>query len=138
MKLVIVESPFSDPDVNIVLRNIEYAQQCLGDSLNRGEAPIASHLLYTQILDDNDPKSRTLGISAGFAWMDKADLIAVYADNGISKGMQAAIERANMLGIQITFRTLSECPNAQTTNASTCEVTTKEWKNIGIQPLTEN
>ena len=37
---------------------MEYARACLRDSLLRGEAPIASHLLYTQpvaSLDDSDP-----------------------------------------------------------------------------------
>jgi hypothetical protein len=33
-------------------RNIRYAQLCVLDCLQRGEAPFASHLLYTQVLDD--------------------------------------------------------------------------------------
>ena len=42
--LVIIESPY----MGDVQRNIAYAQQCMGDSLKRGEAQFASHLLYTQ------------------------------------------------------------------------------------------
>ena len=50
MKLVILESPFAGD----VKRNTAYARAALRDSLLRGEAPIASHLLYTQdgVLDD--------------------------------------------------------------------------------------
>ena len=56
MKRVILESPYSG-DIN---RNIQYARMCVRDSLMRGEAPIASHLLYTQeeILNDNIPEER--------------------------------------------------------------------------------
>src|SRR5690606_24498929 len=46
--LVIIESPYSGD----VERNTEYARSCLLDSLRRGEAPIASHLLHTQVLED--------------------------------------------------------------------------------------
>lgn len=49
MRRVILESPFAGH----VESNIEYARACIRDSLLRGEAPLASHLLYTQpgILD---------------------------------------------------------------------------------------
>lgn len=65
MKLVILESPFAGD----VKRNILYARMCVRDSLGRGEAPIASHLLYTQsgILNDNLPEERQWGIDAGLA-----------------------------------------------------------------------
>lgn len=68
MKRVIIESPFSArsglKDVNL---NVEYARACVRDSVLRGEAPIASHLLFTQpgILDDAKPEERQLGIDAG-------------------------------------------------------------------------
>ena len=50
MKKVIIESPYAEN----IERNIKYARACLKDSLNRNEAPLASHLLYTQdgVLDD--------------------------------------------------------------------------------------
>ena len=46
--LVVIETPYSRD----VEANTEYARACLLDSLRRGEAPIASHLLHTQVLDD--------------------------------------------------------------------------------------
>jgi hypothetical protein len=44
MKLVIIESPYAGE----VEANVAYARACMRDSLGHGEAPIASHLLYTQ------------------------------------------------------------------------------------------
>jgi len=74
MKLVIIESPYAGD----IPANIEYARLCVRDSLSRGEAPIASHLLYTQagILDDNIPSERQWGIDAGLAWHKVAQLSA--------------------------------------------------------------
>jgi hypothetical protein len=93
MKLVIVESPFAGE----VERNIAYARRCIRDSLSRGEAPIASHLLYTQpgVLDDAIPHERQWGIDAGLAWHAAGGVTtAVYTDLGISKGMQYGIAAA--------------------------------------------
>lgn len=90
MKRVVIESPFAGDQQ----RNTAYARACLKDSLRRGEAPFASHLLYTQCLDDDAPDDRRRGISAGFEWGRIADLVAVYTDLGISKGMQQGIDRA--------------------------------------------
>lgn len=86
MRLVIVESPYAGD----VAANVEYARACLRDSLARGEAPIASHLLYPQVLDDDDPAERALGIAAGLAWRRIADIAAFYVDRGWSGGMIAA------------------------------------------------
>lgn len=44
MRLVIIESPFAGD----VVRNLRYLRACMRDCLRRGEAPYASHALYTQ------------------------------------------------------------------------------------------
>ena len=104
MKRVIVESPYAGD----IERNIKYARKALADCFNRGEAPFASHLLYTQpqVLDDNIPKERAKGISAGFSWGLAADYVVVYADLGISSGMKKAIIFYEKLGIEIRYRKL--------------------------------
>lgn len=109
MKRVIIESPFSPSNGRTVEQNIRYARQCVRDSLMRGEAPIASHLLHTQegILDDNEPKERELGMKAGFAWTEVADLVAVYEDWGMSKGMREGIDIAKDLGIRVQVRVIN-------------------------------
>jgi len=81
-----------------------YARECLLDSLRRGEAPLASHLLYTQVLDDEVPEDRSLGMSAGFAWNRHAELVAVYADLGVSRGMRTGISIAETHGIPVEHR----------------------------------
>lgn len=90
MRLVIIESPYAGE----VDANVEYARSAMRDSLNRGEAPIASHLLYTQpgILRDDVPAERQWGIDAGLAWRSVAELAAFYVDRGWSSGMLAARE----------------------------------------------
>lgn len=62
MELVILESPYAGN----VSFNVEYAKLCMKDALSRNEAPMVSHLLYTQCLDDNNPIQRELGIQAGY------------------------------------------------------------------------
>ncbi len=82
MRRVILESPYAGD----VEANVEYARRCVRDSLARGEAPIASHLLYTQpgILRDHVSQERQWGIDAGLAWGAVADATVVYTDRGIS------------------------------------------------------
>lgn len=104
MRLVVVESPYMGDTAT----NVAYAQACLHDCIHRGEAPFASHLLYTQpgVLDDNIPEERTLGIRAGFEWGRKADAVIVYTDRGMSNGMRAGIAAAQSRGTPIEYRTL--------------------------------
>lgn len=89
---VILESPYAGN----IEENVEYARACMHDSLLRGEAPLASHLLYTQegVLDDNKPEERALGIEAGLVWGKDAEKTVVYVDKGFSKGMIMGMERA--------------------------------------------
>jgi len=106
MRRVILESPFGSPDPDIVRRNQAYARAALYDSLRRGEAPIASHLLYPQVLDDNNPDERQWGIDAGLEWRSVAEATVVYTDYGISKGMAYGIQKAQQTGIPIEYRKL--------------------------------
>jgi len=110
MQLVIIESPFAGS----VKENIDYARQCVRDSLGRGEAPIASHLLYTQpgILRDEVKSERQWGIDAGLAWRAVAQLSAVYTDRGITSGMEYGIAAANDSGIPVEYRTI-DTPNRE-------------------------
>ena len=106
MKLVVIESPLGASTREGIERNKEYARMAMLDSLRRGEAPYASHLLFDQpgLLDDQHPTERELGINAGFAWGGKADVVAVYQDHGISPGMERGIIRAKEAGQLIEYR----------------------------------
>jgi hypothetical protein len=104
MELIIIESPFAGN----TSKNIAYAKLCMKDALKRGEAPLASHLLYTQpgLLNDNIMEERLIGINAGLEWAKKAKLTAVYTDLGISSGMRFGIDHAKVYNRRIEYRTL--------------------------------
>lgn len=104
MRFVILESPYAG-DVDA---NVEYARSCMAASLSRGEAPFASHLLYTQlgVLDDQQPAERQAGIAAGLAIAERADATVVYTDHGLSPGMRAGIADAMKHGRPVEYRSL--------------------------------
>lgn len=106
MRLVIIESPYAGSSPAELELNLTYARRAVRDSLGRGEAPIASHLLYTQegILDDNVPQERAWGIDAGLAWRKVAHASVVYSDLGLSKGMRYGIDAAIEAGIPVQYR----------------------------------
>lgn len=102
--IVIIESPYAGD----LERNERYLNACLNDSLHRGESPFASHGLYTRpgVLRDSEPAERELGIQAGFAFRRVAARTVVYADLGISSGMQKGIDDANEHDCRIEYRKL--------------------------------
>lgn len=104
MRTVVIETPFAGD----VERNIKYARACLKDCLLRGEAPFASHLLYTQdgVLNDTDLDERAFGITAGLALGSRLDATVVYTDLGISIGMKYGIDRAVLENRIVEYRTL--------------------------------
>lgn len=106
MRLVILESPFRNKDPKVQARNVRYAKAAMLDSLQRGESPLASHLLWPGILDDASPEERAAGIAAGLAWVRAAACTVVYTDFGISEGMQAGIFRAIQEGLRVERRSI--------------------------------
>lgn len=113
MKLVIMESPHKGRGYEETEENIRFARLCVRDSILRGEAPYASHLLYTQghVLDDKIPEERMFGIEAGFAWKTVADLTVVYINRGISHGMHFGIRKSVGLGQKFEYRVLPGYPS---------------------------
>lgn len=108
MRLVIVESPFAGATEAIQQRNIQYARACIRHALALGEAPMASHLLYTQpgVLNDKDQYERTWGINAGLHWARAADVSVFYTDLGWSSGMKLGLEHAQRFGRRVEERCL--------------------------------
>ena len=104
--LVVVESPFSAPTNKEIIRNVYYAMLAVRDSLDKGEAPYASHLFFTQMLDDSLEYERMMGIDAGLVVASGARYTVVYADLGISSGMQYGIDAAAKLNRNIIKRYL--------------------------------
>lgn len=98
---VFIVSPYAGD----VEANKAYARACVRDSISRGEAPFAPHLMYPEVLDDRDPAQRGLGMALGHVWLQQCDVVAVYRDHDISPGMHADIHIADKNGIPISLRT---------------------------------
>lgn len=106
MRRVILESPYRGH----IESHLRYVRACLRDCLLRDEAPLASHALYSGVLNDDLPIERQLGLNAGWAWTRFADAVVVYTDRGISPGMKHRIARATNCGVPVEYRTLcGEC-----------------------------
>ena len=105
MKRVVIESPYAG---NIKLNEL-YGEICMHDCLvNYNESPYASHLLYTRenVLRDDHPEERKLGIEAGFYWRDVAEKTVFYTDLGMTDGMKLGIEDCKKKGKEYEERTL--------------------------------
>jgi len=104
MRRVTVESPYAGD----IERNLRYLRACMRDCLLRGEAPFASHALYTQpgVLRDEIPAERELGIEAGFAWRAAADATIFYQDLGTTRGMLAGLVHAKKCSHSVEYRWL--------------------------------
>jgi len=100
-----IESPYAGD----IEANVAYARRCMADSLRRGEAPFAGHLLYTQagILDDTIAEERTRGMESAFLWARKAEAQrAFYMDRGVSTGMLGGLCAARHCGASVVLRWL--------------------------------
>jgi len=111
---VLIESPLAAPSRSGLGLNQLYGRAALRDSLLRGEAPMASHMLYAQkfVLDDTNELEREIGMVAGFAWLALVDRVVVYIDRGISAGMREGIRRAENLGVIVEERSIPEWARA--------------------------
>ena len=63
--------------------------------------PIASHLLYPQVLNDDVSTERELGTAFGLSLLAICDEVWVFIDGQISSGMKQEIEEANRLKIPV-------------------------------------
>jgi hypothetical protein len=90
MKLVVIESPFAGD----IKKNVEFCHNVCRYALGAGYSPYASHLFFTQFLDDNILEERKVGLAAGLAWSRLADEVWICLRPGepLSSGMRDAFE----------------------------------------------
>lgn len=87
-----------------VERNVAAAVRCCQFAIRRGCMPIASHLLYPQILQDNIPEEQELGTVLGLALLALCDEVWIFTDgDGLSPGMAAEEYEAKRLGKPIRY-----------------------------------
>ena len=69
--------------------------------IDKGYMPVASHLLYPQILNDNDPEERELWLLFGLSLLAVCDEVWVFGT--VSPGVAQEIEEAKRLKKQIRY-----------------------------------
>ena len=95
-KAYVVSKYAGDIDKNVAdaIRACQYL-------IKKRKQPVASHLLYPQILGvgDTDMESRTLGLMYGLSLMAMCNEVWVFeTESGISEGMEQEIREAKRLG----------------------------------------
>jgi len=114
LRRVIIESPCAAVSNEEWIANADYLNECLRDSIARGEAPYASHgiFAFSGAFEDADPEQREACMLAGFAWQTAAEAVIVYTDRGMSAGMVRAVELAAKQGITVEQRSIhTRLPN---------------------------
>jgi hypothetical protein len=96
--LVYICSPYSGD----VAGNVENARRYCRFAFEQGCIPIAPHLLFTQFLDDNNPKERELGLHFGNVLMSQCREVWVFGKI-VSPGMDAEIRRARWKNYRLKF-----------------------------------
>jgi len=82
--------------------NVKNAKKFSRFAILSGCLPITPHLLFPQMLDDNNINERKLGLQFGNILMDKCSEIWVFGAD-ISSGMKAEIKRATRKNFIIRY-----------------------------------
>ena len=90
-----------------VKRNIEKANYYARYAYSQGGIPIAPHTIFTQFLDDSNPKERRDGMAMGFELLERCTELWVFGTT-VSKGMRKEIDYARKNGIKIRWIVLRE------------------------------
>lgn len=115
VQVVLLESPFSGN----IQRNVAYTQRAMADSRQRNEAPIITHLLWTQhhekadhFVSDYDPKytlpnlGRESALEQLKAIRRRVHKVVFLVDYGYSNGMKHGLEHCKKEGIPYEERKL--------------------------------
>lgn len=84
-----------------VERNTAFAVNCCRRVIEDGCMPIASHLLYPQMLDDNNPDEREMGLMFGLALLAVCDEVWVFGE--VSAGVAREVAEAKRLKKRIRY-----------------------------------
>lgn len=95
---VYIVSPFAGE----VERNLREAVRCCRFAIDQGKQPVASHLMYPQVLADSDPQERQLGLMFGQALLALCSEVWVFGDD-ITEGMRGEINEARRLHIRVRY-----------------------------------
>lgn len=82
--------------------NTKFAVDCCRYAIRQGYTPIAPHLLYPKMLDDEVPEERKIALALGLNLLAVCDEVWVCGER-ISSGMEGEIEHARSLDIPIRY-----------------------------------
>lgn len=105
MKKVFICSPFRAGTSEQRHKNLSNAINLCRLAIKDGCAPFAPHLLYPQMLDDNNMQERDTGIEAGIAFLEACHEIWIL-HCAPTEGMQKEIEHAAKKGLKIVWKSL--------------------------------
>lgn len=95
-KIYVASRYAGDVDANVA-EAVTYCRHVIDE----GYMPVASHLLYPQILNDNNPEERELGLLFGLSLLAVCDEVWVFGT--VSPGVAQEIEEAKRLKKQIRY-----------------------------------
>ncbi len=95
-KIYVASRYAGDVDANVKAA-IGYCRRVIDE----GHMPIASHLLYPQILNDKVPEERELGLMFGLALLRACDEVWMFGE--VSPGVAQEIEEAKRLNKRLRF-----------------------------------
>lgn len=95
-KIYVASKYAGDVDTNTKAA-VDYCRKVI----DAGHMPVASHLMYPQILNDNNPAERELGLMFGLALLKICDEVWVFGP--VSPGMAQEIEEAKRLNKKVIY-----------------------------------
>lgn len=98
MKLIYVCSPLRGD----VEGNVEKAKGYCKKVIEEGHIPIAPHVAYQGILNDDIPKERRKALKIGLEILKKCDEVWVFG-HFISEGMKGEVEAARQIGMPVRY-----------------------------------
>lgn len=108
MRKIFICSPYrGDVDENVEKAK-KYCRNIIDWYSWAGElaVPIAPHLYFPQILDDENEDNRRLGIKMGLELMKNCDVVLVFGDT-VTEGMKQEIEFAQIIGLPVEYLVVS-------------------------------
>lgn len=106
-KTVLLVTPFMAEDLAKGASYARFAMRAVQDSLSKNEAPLASHLLFYEVLNTNNQIERDLGLICQLSWVKDCDLVAVYIDRGMTDAMKKVTAVAQLRNKKIEYRTIN-------------------------------
>lgn len=99
MKKVYICSAFASSGTKV--GNLIMARFYSETALRRGYLPIAPHLMYGEILQDDYPEDREMALAAGLELLEMCDEIWIFGP--VAGGMINEVKKAEEMGLVVRF-----------------------------------